>query len=389
MHIIGVYGLGAIGYDIGMPRERSKSTTKAPRDTGDAQEVELEVLPAVVGNQNGGESWRADAGAAAKNSPKALDDLWRGSKTLPDTVREALANAKAITTKRAYQSDWRIWLTWCDEHGHIPVPADPVVVAEFLTAESKTFKISTVTRRSAALATLHRLAGFDSPCRHPLVTETLNGLRRMNATEPVRKSKAMTGEALKEIVTGKKTSNNEIKLLRDRALLLIGYSAAMRRSELVLIEYEHITRVKQGIEILIPYSKTDQLGEGIVKRIPYGLRKTTCPIRALEAWLEASGIEEAWVFRPVTKSGKVQERPLSDRAIATIVKQHAIAAGIDGSLEMAGHSLRSGAATTAAVNGASLAQLLQLGSWKDTRTALRYIQQKEAWENVAGEKLGL
>ena len=273
------------------------------------------------------------------------------------------------------------------------MPAESVDVAEFLTQEAKQFKMSTVSRRSAALATLHRLAGFDSPCKDALVSETLNGLKRMNATEPVRepvrKSKALTGEALREILTGKKTSNNEIKLLRDRALLLIGYTAAMRRSELALVEYEHITWVKQGIEILIPYSKTDQVGESIVKRIPYGLRKTTCPIQALEAWLEAVGINEAWVFRPVTKSGPVRERPLSDRAIATIVKEHAIAAGIDGALDMAGHSLRSGAAITAAVNGASLAQLVQLGSWKDTRTALRYIQQKEAWENVAGEKLGL
>ena len=381
------------GYDRTMAADdRTTSTTPTPTGPtgGDADAEPLELLPVAIEPSDGPNPGKnTDWRAGAVTSPESLKDLWAGSNALPDAVREALSNSKAVTTKRAYQSDWRIWLAWCATHAVCPVPAKPVVVAEFLTLQAKEFKMSTVTRRSAALATLHRLAGFESPCRHPLVSETLNGLKRMNATEPVRKSKALTGDALKEIVSGKKTHGNEMKLLRDRALLLIGYTAAMRRSELALVEYEHITWVKQGIEILIPHSKTDQLGEGIVKRIPYGLRKATCPIQALEAWLEASGIAEAWVFRPVTKSGKVQERPLSDRAIATIVKQHAMAAGIEGSLEMAGHSLRSGAATTAAVNGASLAQLLQLGSWKDTRTALRYIQQKEAWENVPGEKLGL
>lgn len=320
-----------------------------------------------------------------------LCELFQGSVSLPESVRVALSNAKAHATKRAYVSDWRIWFEWCSHAGKTPVPAEPVDVAEFLSLEAIDRKISTVLRRSAAIATLHRLAGFESPCKNALVKETIEGLRRMSADTPKAKSKALVVDGLKEIIANPKplANPNEKKVLRDRALLLIGFAAAMRRQEIALIEYEHITWLKQGIEILIPHSKTDQVGEGIVKRVTYGIREETCPIRALVAWCEAADITEGWVFRPITRHGKIQERPLSDRSVAQIVKDYAIGAGLEGSMEMAGHSLRSGAATTAAMNGASLAQILQLGGWKDSRTALRYIQQKEAWDNVSGEKLGL
>ena len=322
---------------------------------------------------------------------RQLPELFAGAADLPFAVRQALSNAKAVATKRAYISDWRIWFDWCRDAGKSPVPADPVDVAEFLSLEAIDRKMSTVIRRSAAIATLHRLAGFESPCSEPLVKETLAGLRRMHADVPKAKSKALVGDALKEIIANPNplANPNEKKVLRDHALLLVGYAAAMRRSELVLLEYEHISRVTQGIEIFIPHSKTDQIGEGIVKRIPHGMRTDTCPIRALEAWCEAADIESGWVFRPITRHGKIQERPLSDRSVARIVKAYAVATGIEGSTDMAGHSLRSGAATTAAQNGASMAQLLQLGAWKDSRTALRYIQERDAWDNVPGDKLGL
>jgi len=175
---------------------------------------------------------------------------------------------------------------------------------------------------------------------------------------------------------------------RDRAILLVGFAGAFRRSELVSLDVEDLDYRPEGIVVRIRRSKTDQYGQGLLRGIPAGKRASTCPVTAMTEWLQASGIESGPVFRPLTKAGSVRTRRLTDRSIALIIKRAAEGAGMDAS-RFAGHSLRSGLATEAAAQGANERSIMRQGGWKSATMARRYIRDGSLFRDNAADSVGL
>ncbi len=249
--------------------------------------------------------------------------------------------ATAPNTRRAYDSDLKHFLAWGGS-----LPASPDVVARYLAAHATTHAVATLARRLVAIRRAHALKGLPDPVRSELVRLTFRGIRRAHG-RPQRRAAALLAEEMATIVA---SLGDSVRDARDRALLLVGFVGAFRRSELSRIDCKSIERTPRGIVITIPKSKTDQEGQGRHVAIPHG-RSAICPIKALDHWLELSGITKGSVFRPVTRRGHVLPGRLSGDSIASIVKQRVRAIGLDPT-RYSGHSLRAGFVTTAATAGA-------------------------------------
>ena len=291
------------------------------------------------------------------------------------------AAEKAPATRLAYGTDFRIFSTWCQERDLGPLPALPGTVATFLAYEvGQNLRPSTLSRRLAAIRYAHQNAGYEPPTTAEGVRATLRGIRRTLGTGRNRKAPA-TADRAKSMA---RSAPNTLIGIRDRAILLLGFAGALRRSELVALYVEDIEPTPEGLRINIRRSKTDQEGEGTTIAIAPGI--TDCPARALVEWLTAAGIVEGPVFRPVNKAGKVSPTPLSDRSVANIVKVHAGRIGLD-IRKFSGHSLRSGFLTSAAANGASIFKMMDVSRHKSADTLRGYIQDAELFENHAGAGL--
>jgi site-specific recombinase XerD len=256
----------------------------------------------------------------------------------PDlTAAVDLATAeKALSTRKAYGTDFRLFKTWCDAKGVSSLPASPETVAAFLAAETGNgTKPSTLARRVAAIRYAHKLAQLDTPTDSEAVKATLRGIRRTVGAAKVRKAPAVAAKVRAMVAL----APPGLKGLRDRALLLLGFAGAFRRSELVALDVIDIAETETGLLVTIRRSKTDQDGEGVTIAITRG--DVACPARALREWLDAAGIDAGAIFRPINKAGTVSGARLSDRSVANIVKTYAGRAGFDADL-FSGHSLRSG-----------------------------------------------
>ena len=243
---------------------------------------------------------------------------------MPLPAREVAAAAeyaradKAEATRRAYRSDFELFRAWCAERHVSVLPASPESVAAFLAHEAeRRVRPSTIGRRVAAIRYAHKLAGLPLPTDDERVRATVRGIRRSLGAAPSKKTPA-TGE---RVIGMAPLAGTRLSAIRDRALLLIGFAGAFRRSELVALNVEDIEETPEGLRVTIRRSKTDQEGYGHVIAIPRGV--IACPVTALKAWLEAAGIAQGSVFRPVAKGGRMQATRLTDRSVADIVKAHA------------------------------------------------------------------
>jgi integrase len=255
-------------------------------------------------------------------------------------ILEFIAAATAPNTRRAYQSDLKHFLTWGGS-----LPATPENVARYLADHAATLSTATLARRLAGLRAAHVERGFPDPTKGELIRLTFRGIRRRYG-KPQRRVAPLRIEHLSEIIS---LLGNSARDIRDRALLLIGFAGAFRRSELSGIQCNWVTRTKHGISIRLPRCKTDQESRGRTVAIPR-VGSPLCPVAALEAWLEASGIIDGPLFRRVSKSSRVLQNGPSADAVATIVKQRTTQIGLDPK-PYSGHSLRAGFATSAAAAG--------------------------------------
>jgi site-specific recombinase XerD len=287
---------------------------------------------------------------------------------------------KALSTRKAYGSDFRIFKAWCDGKGVSPLPASPETVAAFLASESKTAKPSTLGRRIAAIRYAHKLAHLDTPTDSEAVKATLRGIRRTFGGAKVRKTPAVAAKMHSMVGM----APDRLSGLRDRALLLLGFAGAFRRSELVALDVADLAEAKTGLLVTIRRSKTDQEGEGITIAIARG--DFACPAKALREWLDAAGIETGPIFRPINKSGAVAAERLTDRSVANIVKAYAGRAGFDATT-FSGHSLRSGFLTSAAANGASIFKMMDVSRHKSVDTLRGYVRDAEMFKDHAGAGL--
>lgn len=287
---------------------------------------------------------------------------------------------KAPATKRAYGSDFALFRAWCAGRGVSPLPAAAASVAAFLAAEAdKGSRPSTIGRRCAAIKFAHKLAGHAAPTDDERVKATVRGIRRTLGTAARKKTPAVA-EMIISMALG---TGNGLKGLRDRALLLLGFAGAFRRSELVALDVADIEETESGLRITIRHSKTDQEGAGAVVAIVRGA--IACPVEALKAWRNAVDITTGPVFRSIRKGGKVGAR-LSAQSVADIVKAHAENVGLDPAL-FAGHSLRAGFLTSAAKRGASIFKMMDQSRHRSVETLRGYVRDAEIFKDHAGAGL--
>lgn len=303
---------------------------------------------------------------------------------LPQALQDAMAAAKTFAlseksdaTRRAYRSDFADFQAWARAVRLAPLPASPATVASYLaTLPDRGLKASTITRRVAAIAYAHSLAGHENPCTAATVRAVVRGIKRKLGTRALKKAPLTDALIAKTI---KKTPDTLIGS-RDRALTLLGFAAALRRSELVGLDVEHIERRPEGVILRIARSKGDQEGKGQIVAVPNGNKLR--PVEALDAWLKAASIKSGPVFRGVAKGGRVKPDRLCDRQVARIVKAQAARLKLSPDL-FAGHSLRSGFATTAGRKDlAGTAAHLRHAKLDTTRG---YIQEVDAFANHAGK----
>jgi integrase len=346
--------------------------------------------PTILTNQRLGYTRCVDFLLAPHTSPALPDasDNPRDGGILERLTLQAEASfraARAGSTLRAYEHDWNRFRLWCERNALVPLPASPQAVILYGTDLTKNDRKrwNTLARRLAAISQMHQQAGYDSPTRTWAVKQFLSGLRRELGVAPVRK-RPMLLEDLREIL---KQIPNYLLGQRDRALLLLGFTGAFRRSELVGLDVEDLENVRDGMVVTVRRSKTDQEGEGRKVGIPRGADETTCPVRALEAWRTAAGIGSGPLFRSVNRHGQVLGR-LSGEGVAIAVKRYVAKLGFDPH-EFAGHSLRSGLATSAAAAGKSERAIMNQTGHRSVTTVRRYIRDGNLFRENAAENLGL
>jgi site-specific recombinase XerD len=286
---------------------------------------------------------------------------------------------KADATRAAYSSDFRLFAQWCANRSACPLPAHPGIVAAYLShlADSGS-KSSTIGRKAAAIGHHHRMAGIDPlPTASEGVRATLRGIRRTLGTATAGKTPA-THDLIAAMLA---TCGDRMIGKRDRALIAFGFASAMRRSELCALMLDDISEAPDGLRVLIRRSKTDQEGQGQEIAIPRGYRLR--PVETLQTWLTAAEITTGPVFRSVSKSGKVSDRPLDHDSFGAVIKKLAARAGLDPS-NFAGHSLRSGFLTSAAESGASIWKLAEQSRHKSLDTLRGYVRRVDLFREHAG-----
>ena len=299
-----------------------------------------------------------------------MNELITDIKSLQIETLKNLKNSKANNTLRAYQSDFRDFSAFCSKNGFSSIPTQPKIIALYITHLSKSSKFSTLKRRIASISVIHKLKGHYLDTKHPIIMENLHGIKRTLGSRQKAKKPLLIND-LKLII---KAIDKE--KIRDKALILLGFSGGFRRSELVNILHEDIEFVPEGIKILIKRSKTDQSGEGIVKAIPYFDNQEFCPVLTLKDYIN----------KKISKKNEDKIFEISDKSVALIIKKYAQKAGLDAS-KYAGHSLRSGFATTAAEFGAEERNIMAMTGHKSTEMVRRYIKEANLFKNNALNKI--
>ena len=300
-----------------------------------------------------------------------------------DQARAYVQAAKAANTRRAYAADWRDFTTWCEVAGVPALPAAPETVTLYVTARAETSKVSTIQRRLIAISQAHQARRLESPTKSILVRETMKGIRRVKGTAQTGKAPTLTAD-IRAMVAALPTSPIG---MRDRALLLLGFAGAFRRSELVALDVADLQFNRQGVVVTLRRSKTDQEGQGRTIGIPHGAA-ATCPVNALRSWLQLADIDDGPIFRPVNRHGHIAPARLSAGAVAEVVKRSARAAGLDPA-NYAGHSLRAGLATSAAAAGVSERAIMAQTGHRSVAIARRYIREGSLFRENAAAAVGL
>jgi integrase len=319
-----------------------------------------------------------------KNLPVLLQPA-----TLPSVALEVAEDAAALyargsraaATWRAYESDWRIFAAWCQSVDQPALPASPHTVALFLAAQARLgYAPGTLDRRRAAIRLMHMGAKVSSPHDALEVDEVLRGIRRAWKQPPRQKAPAIDAEVqrLADAVEPQTRLG-----LRDRALVLLGFAGALRRSELVAFDVEHLERRPEGLTLHIGHSKTDQEGEGQRIAIPRVPDSRYCPVQAVLDWLVVAEIAGGALFRRMHRGDSVGSTRLTNQSVALVIKRLALRAGLDPQC-YAGHSLRSGFLTSAARQGANIFKMADQSRHKSLDVLRGYVRDAEAFEDHAG-----
>lgn len=293
---------------------------------------------------------------------------------LSEKSRRRLKSVRSENTLRAYESDWSDFRAWCEKNGETALPAEPETIVNYINDLADEAKANTVARRITAISENHLAAGTPrakNPAKSTLVRAAVAAIRREKGTFQRGKAPVLmeTLSLLSDCFT-----DDDIASVRDRALIFLGFAGAFRRSELVAVRAEHLTFSAEGLVVFVPRSKSDQDGRGSSIAIPYAPDPSVCAVRAVRAWLDASGIDAGAIFRPFKNNGELRSSPLSDKSVSLIIKKYVKAAGLD-ERDFAGHSLRRGFATSAAQHDVSALDIMRQTRHKTEAMVHRYIEQ--------------
>lgn len=295
-----------------------------------------------------------------------------------------IRRAKAPNTIKAYRSDWLRFESFCKSAGFPALPSTPAAVAAYATDAARSLKANTIDRHLTAISQAHQLAGYPNPGEDKLVRTVMAGIRRTKGITQ-RGKDPLSPHILRKML---ETTPADLRGLRDRALLLVGFAGAFRRSELVELRREDARFTDEGLAVTIPKSKTDQSGEGQIIGIPYGSHPVSCPVRALQAWLEHSRITSGYLFPAIGRWGRISDKSLCDHQLAKIIKRLAGQAGLDAAA-FSGHSLRSGLATSAAEGGASERAIMDQTRHRSLKQVRKYIRRGSLFKDNAAAMSGL
>jgi site-specific recombinase XerD len=303
-----------------------------------------------------------------------MNNLITDIKSLELETIKNLRNSKSTNTLRAYKSDYNDFSLFCSKNGFQAMPTEPKILSLYITHLASYSKFSTLKRRLASISIIHKTKGHYIDTKHPIIVENLMGIKRTNGSNQKGKKPLLINDLKLLIQAIDDSREKNIRKIRDKALVLIGFSGGFRRSELVDIEYEDIEFVEEGVKIFVKRSKTDQSGEGMTKAIPYFDNINFCPVKALNKWIVEAELKDGKIFN------------ISDKNVALIIKKYANYAGLDAH-RYAGHSLRSGFATSTAESGAEERNIMAMTGHKSTEMVRRYIKEANLFKNNALNKI--
>ena len=316
-----------------------------------------------------------------------MNDIITDIKALQEETLLNLQNSKAINTVRAYKSDFRDFELFCVKNSFKYLPSEPKIVSLYLThLSSKDAKMSTLKRRLVSIGVIHKLKGYYLDTKHPSIIENIMGIKRRKGSKQNGKKPILISSLKLIIDVIDQIDSEEIKKLRDRSIILIGFSGGFRRNEIVSINYDDLDFMSEGLKINVRKSKTDQFGEGFTKALPYFDSSQYCPVVSIKNWLKISKINSGPVFRRFVKGSKLSKNRLTDQTVALLIKQYLNLAGIENK-NYSGHSLRSGFATSAAESGAEERNIMAMTGHKSTEMVRRYIKDANLFKNNALNKI--
>ena len=316
-----------------------------------------------------------------------MNDIITDIKALQEETLINLQSSKASNTVRAYKSDLSDFGVFCAQNGFKSLPSEPKVVSLYLTyLSTKGAKMSTLKRRLVSIGVIHKLKGHYLDTKHPAIIENIMGIKRRKGSFQKAKKPILINSLKKIINVIDQQKKEEIKKLRDRSIILIGFSGGFRRNEIVSLDYDDLDFVPEGLKLSIRRSKTDQFGEGFTKALPYFDSSQYCPVVSLKKLLDLSKIRSGPVFRRFSKGSKLSENRLTDQTVALLIKEYLNLAGID-SENFSGHSLRSGFATSAAESGVEERNIMAMTGHKSTEMVRRYIKEANLFKNNALNKI--
>lgn len=294
------------------------------------------------------------------------------------SAREYMRAAHAPSTLRTYATAWRDWTDWAAAHAVAAIPAEPADLGAYLAYKARGLTPASLRMRLAAIAAAHRAAAIADPTKSPTVKAVLRGIQKSRRVEQRRKTPLVV-TAMRQVLAG---LAYDTRGRRDRCLLLIGWGAALRRSEIVALDVRDVEIADEGLIIHVRRSKIDQLGRGQAVGIPRHDNPHYDVVRAYLDWRAVAMADRGAVFRPVTRSGWPLERRLQPREVARIVKRVADRAGLEG--DYSGHSLRAGFATAAAAAGASERAIMAQTRHESVTVMRAYIRPASLWlDNAA------
>ena len=308
-------------------------------------------------------------------------------KALQEETLLNLKSSKAKNTIRAYKSDFNDFGLFCAQNGFKSLPSEAKIISLYLTQLStKEVKISTIKRRLVSIGVIHRLKGHYLDTKHPLIVENLMGIKRRKGSIQNGKKPLLINNLKRLINVIDQQKKEQIKILRDRTIILIGFSGGFRRNEIVSLDYDDLDFVEEGLKINIKRSKTDQFGEGSIKGLPYFDNSQYCPVVSLKNWIDIAKINSGSLFRRFSKGSRLTEKRLTDQTVALLIKEYLQLAGIDNK-NYSGHSLRSGFATSAAESGAEERSIMAMTGHKSSEMVRRYIKEANLFKNNALNKI--